>query len=100
MIPISFYLYLSLWMFLIGALTVVVRKNAIVMLIGIELMLNAVNLSFVTFSALHGDVAGQIPVFFIMVIAAAESGVGLAIIISLFRAYKSVDVSEASLLQK
>lgn len=100
MIPISFYLYLSFWMFFIGALTVVVRKNAIVMLIGIELMLNAVNLSFVAFSAMHGDVGGQIPVFFIMVIAAAESGVGLAIIISLFRANKSINVSEASLLQK
>lgn len=101
MIPISFYLYLSLWMFFIGALTVVIRKNAIVMLVGVELMLNAVNVSFVAFSAMRGDLSGQIPVFFVMVIAAAESGVGLAIIISLFRAFKSVDVSEAAtLLQK
>lgn len=99
MVPINYYLILSVFMFTAGALGVVIRKNAIVMLICIELMLNGVNLSFVAFSAVHNSLTGHVAVFFSMVIAAAESGVGLAIIISLFRHLRSTDSSEARFLK-
>lgn len=99
MVPISFYLALSAFMFTAGAIGVIIRKNAIVMLICIELMLNGVNLSFVAFSTVHGSLTGQVAVFFSMVIAAAESGVGLAIIISLFRHLKSIDATSAQYLK-
>lgn len=90
---------LSCFMFCAGVLTVLLRRDTILMLVGIELMLNAVNLCLVGFSSLHGELSGQIFVFFIMVVAAAESGVGLAIIISLFRAFRSVDREVASELK-
>lgn len=75
------------------------RRNAIVILMCIELMLNAVNLTFVTFSKMHGNLDGQVAVFFVLVIAAAESAVGLAIIISVFRSLVSVETTDAAQLK-
>lgn len=99
MIPTGYLLVLSLVMFSIGALGVLVRKNAIVVFMCIELMLNAVNLTFVSFSRAWGDLNGQIAVFFVMVVAAAEAAVGLAIIISVFRSIKSIDTTESAELK-
>ena len=90
-------LVLSAFLFVIGTLGVLVRRNAIIMFLCIELQLNAVNLSFVAFSRLHG-MDGQIFVFFVTV-AAAEAAVGLAIIISIFRHYETVDVGNFKLLR-
>jgi NADH-quinone oxidoreductase subunit K len=90
---------LSMALFLIGAVGVCVRRNAIVVFMCIELMLNAVNIAFVAFSRLHGGLDGQVAVFFVMVIAAAESAVGLAIILSVFRSFISVETSDVSELK-
>ena len=91
-------LIISAILFAIGAAGVLVRRNAIIMFLCIELMLNAVNLSFVAFSRMHG-IDGQIFVFFVMTVAAAEAAVGLAIIISIFRHYESVNVGDFNLLK-
>lgn len=99
MVPLSYYLAISAAMFVIGAVGVIVRRNAIVVFMSIELMLNAVNITFVAFSKLHANLDGQIAVFFIMVVAAAEAAVGLAIIIALFRTTKSVETVEAKELR-
>ena len=96
MVPISSYLTLSAIMFTLGVIGVIVRRNAIVVFMCIELMLNAVNLSFVAFSRSVGNLDGQIAVFFVMVVAAAEAAVGLAIIISLFRSTRSIETSDAA----
>ena len=96
MIPISYYLTLSALMFTIGVIGVVVRRNAIVVFMCIELMLNSVNLTFVALSRSVGNLDGQVAVFFVMVVAAAEAAVGLAIVISLFRTTKSVETSDAA----
>jgi len=93
------YLGLSLLLFVIGAIGVCIRRNAIVVFMCIEMMLNAVNLSFVTFSKLNGNLDGQIAVFFVMVIAAAEAAVGLAIILAVFRSVASVETSDAAELK-
>lgn len=90
---------LSMALFLIGAVGVCIRRNAIVVFMCIELMLNAVNIAFVAFSRLHGGLDGQVAVFFVMVIAAAESAVGLAIILSVFRSFISVETSDVSELK-
>jgi NADH-quinone oxidoreductase subunit K len=95
MIPLSFYLTLSAMLFAIGASGVVMRRNAIVVFMCIELMLNAVNISFAAFSVARGNVDGQIAVFFVMVVAAAEAAVGLGIILGLFRARKSIETGSA-----
>ena len=95
MVPISWYLILSALLFSIGLFGMCVRKNAIVLFMCIELMLNSVNLSFVAFSRMLGNLDGQIAVIFVMVVAAAEAAIGLAIVISLFRSRKSVDTSFA-----
>lgn len=100
MVAISHYLLLSAILFTIGAVGVVVRKNAIVIFMCIELMLNAVNISFVAFSRELGTLDGQIAVFFVMVVAAAEAAVGLAIIIALFRSLRSVETDEAIELKR
>lgn len=94
--PISFYLVISALLFGMGLLGVALRHNAIAVFMCIEMMLNAVNLAFVAFSRMHGGVSGQVVVFFVMVLAAAESAIALAIIISVFRAFKSVDISTAA----
>lgn len=93
------YVGLSLLLFAIGAVGVCIRRNAIVVFMCIEMMLNAVNLAFVAFSKLQGNLDGQVAVFFVMVIAAAESAIGLAIIISLFRNLVSVETTDAAQLK-
>ena len=91
-IGVSHYLILSAILFSLGMIGVLLRKNAIVMLMSIELMLNAVNLSFITFSKYNNNIDGQIMVFFVMTIAAAEAAVGLALIVSIFKRYKEVNI--------
>jgi NADH-quinone oxidoreductase subunit K len=91
-------LVLSAVIFVVGTFGVVVRRNAIIMFLCIELQLNAVNLAFVAFSRVVG-IEGQVFVFFVMTVAAAEAAVGLAIIISIFRHYETVDVSSFNLLK-
>ena len=94
------FIVLSAILFTIGAVGVLVRRNAIVVFMCIELMLNAANLTFVTFARMHGNLNGQVFAFFTMVVAAAEVVVGLAIIMSIFRARRSASVDEASLLKQ
>jgi NADH-quinone oxidoreductase subunit K len=93
------YIYLSTVLFTIGGATVLVRRNAIVVFMGVELMLNATNLAFVTFARMHGGLDGQVIALFVMVVAAAEVVVGLAIIMAIFRARRSVSVDDANLLK-
>jgi len=93
------FLTLSALLFTIGAVGVLVRRNAIVVFMCIELMLNATNLAFVTFSRVHGNLDGQIAAFFVMVVAAAEVVVGLAIIVAIFRTRRSASLDDASLLK-
>ena len=95
----DYYLYLSAVLFTIGATGVLVRRNAIVVFMCIELMLNAVNLTLVTFARINGTLDGQIMAFFVMVVAAAEVVVGLAIIMSIFRSRRSASVDDANLLK-
>ena len=97
---ISYYLYLSVTLFTIGAVGVVIRRNAIVMFMCIELMLNAANLSFVTFARINGNLEGQMVAFFTMVVAACEVVVGLAIIVMIYRSRRSASVDDASLLRR
>ncbi|MGN6752614.1 MAG: NADH-quinone oxidoreductase subunit NuoK [Intrasporangium sp.] len=93
------YIYLSVLLFAIGGATVLVRRNAIIVFMGVELMLNATNLALVTFSRIHGDLDGQVMALFVMVVAAAEVVVGLAIIMAIFRARRSASVDDANLLK-
>ena len=93
------YLYLSAVLFTIGALGVLLRRNAIVVFMSVELMLNASNLAFVSFADIHGNLEGQVMAFFVMVVAAAEVVVGLAIIMIIFRTRRSASVDEANLLK-
>lgn len=95
----TFYLCLSGAMFSLGTLGVFIRSNTIVILMCVELMLNAVNIAFVSLSVHFGNLDGQIYVFFVMSVAAAEVAVGLAIIISLFRNYRSVETKDAFILR-
>ena len=95
----TYYLLLSALLFSIGCVGVLVRRNAIVVFMCIELMLNAVNLTFVAFASFFQDVIGQLFVFIVMTVAAAEAAVGLGIIISIFRNRESLDVDEASILK-
>jgi NADH-quinone oxidoreductase subunit K len=96
----GFYLTLAALMFTVGVVGALVRRNAIVIFMFIELMLNAVNLAFVTFSRMHGTVDGQVLVFFVLVVAAAEVVVGLAIITLIFRYRASANVDDAHLLKR
>ncbi|GIG25490.1 NADH-quinone oxidoreductase subunit NuoK [Cellulomonas denverensis] len=96
---LTHYLVLSAILFSIGAATVLLRRNAIIVFMGVELMLNASNLALVTFSRLHGNLTGQVMAFFVMVVAAAEVVVGLAIIVSIFRTRKSASVDDINLLK-
>ena len=95
----AYYLLLSAALFTVGALGVLLRRNAIVVFMCVELMLNAVNLTLVTFSRINGTLDGQIMAFFVMVVAAAEVVVGLAIIVSIFRTRRSASVDDANLLK-
>jgi len=96
---LNFYLGLSALIFAIGTLGVLIRRNVIVMLMCVELMLNAVNISFVALSHNFGSADGQVYVFFVMTVAAAEVAVGLAIVIAVFRNYSSVEVNEVDTLK-
>ena len=98
-IPLAFYLSLSAVMFTIGTVGVLTRRNAIIIFMCIEMMLNAVNLTLVSFSAFMGDAAGQMFVFFVMAVAAAEAAVGLAIVLALFRARQTVYVDEINIMK-
>jgi NADH-quinone oxidoreductase subunit K len=93
------YLLLSAITFVIGVVGVLARRNAIIVFMSIELMLNSVNLSLVAFSAFLGDITGQMLVFFVMTVAAAEAAVGLAIIIALFRNKQTVNLEDMNILK-
>jgi NADH-quinone oxidoreductase subunit K len=99
MIPLSHYLGLSVILFTIGVLGVVIRRNAIVIFMCIELMLNAVNLTFVAIARSLSSLDGQVIVLLVMTVAAAEAAVGLAIIISIFRTKGTINVDEINLLK-
>ena len=93
------WLYLSVLLFSVGAVTVLVRRNAIIVFMGVELMLNATNLLFVTFARYHGNLDGQVIALFVMLVAAAEVVVGHAIIMTIFRTRRSASVDDANLLK-
>lgn len=99
MVPTSMYLAVSALLFVLGVTGVLIRRNAIVIFMCIELMLNAANLAFVALSRHFGQMQGQVFVFFVMTVAAAEVAVGLAIIVALFRQRETVDVDEVNLLK-
>jgi NADH-quinone oxidoreductase subunit K len=93
------FVALAVILFVIGAVGVLVRRNALVIFMCVELMLNAVNLAFVAFARMHGNLDGQVIAFFVMVVAAAEVVVGLAILMTIFRARRSASVDDANLLK-
>lgn len=97
--PLSHYLILSAIMFAIGVAGVLLRRNAIVIFMSVELMLNAVNLTFVAFAAQLNNIEGQIFVFFVMVVAAAEVAIGLALMVAIFRLRETVFVDELNLMK-
>jgi len=99
MVPLHYYLIVSAIVFAIGVIGVLIRRNLIVILMSIELMLNAVNLTFIAFSRFLGSMEGQVVVFFVMTVAAAEAVIGLAIIISVFRHRQTLDPQEMQLLK-
>jgi len=99
MVPIQSYLALSAILFVIGAAGVLARRNAIIVFMSIELMLNSVNLTLIAFSVHLGNATGQMLVFFVMTVAAAEAAVGLAIVIALFRRKKTVNLDEINILK-
>jgi len=99
MIPTTYYLALSALLFSIGVVGVLVRRNAIIIFMAIELMLNSANLAFVAYARQFGALDGQILVFFVMTVAAAEVAVGLALIVAIFRSKASIDVDEVNLLR-
>ena len=93
------YVFLAVILFVIGAVGVLVRRNAILIFLSVELMLNSCNLAFVSFSRLRGNLDGQVVAFFVMVVAAAEVVVGLAILMAIYRARRSASVDDATLLK-
>jgi len=99
MVPTTYYIALSAILFTIGALGVLLRRNAILIFMAVELMLNAANLAFVAFARAYGNLDGQIFVFFVMTVAAAEVAVGLALIVAIFRTRESIDVDQLSSLK-
>ena len=99
MVPASYYLALSVILFSLGVTGVLVRRNAIVIFMSLELMFNAANLVFVTFASYYQALSGQIFVFFVMTVAAAEVAVGLALMVAIFRAKKSIDVDQMSTMK-
>jgi NADH-quinone oxidoreductase subunit K len=98
-VPLNYYLILSAVVFSIGVGGVLIRRNLIVVLMSIELMLNAVNLTFIAFSRFLGSMEGQVIVFFVMAVAAAEAVIGLAIVISVYRHRQTLDPQEMQLLK-
>lgn len=99
MVPVSYYFALSAILFALGALGVLIRRNAIIIFMSVELMLNSANLLFVAFARMYEALQGQIYVFFVIAVAAAEVAVGLAIIVAIFRTKKSIDIDEMSSLK-
>lgn len=98
-IPLEYYLIISAVLFTIGTIGVLTRRNAIIIFMSLEIMLNSVNLTLVSFSSFFGDSAGQVFVFFVMSVAAAEAAIGLAIFLALFRNKKTIYVDEVNLLK-
>ena len=98
-LPIEYFLILSAFMFIVGVAGVLTRRNAIVVFMSVELMLNSANLTMVTFASFMGSAVGQLFVFFVMTVAAAEAAVGLAIIIAMFRNKLTVNIDEISILK-
>ncbi|MDD5466969.1 MAG: NADH-quinone oxidoreductase subunit NuoK [Anaerolineales bacterium] len=99
MLPVTYYLGLSAILFTLGALGVLIKRNAIVIFMSIELMLNAANLAFVTFARAYGALSGQIFVFFVMAVAAAEVAVGLALIVTIFHTKQNIDIDQMNMMK-
>jgi NADH-quinone oxidoreductase subunit K len=99
MVPLSYYLALSVTLFALGVLGVLTRRNAIVIFMSLELMFNAANLAFVAFALYYHALTGQIFVFFVMTVAAAEVAVGLALMVTIFRSKGSIDVDQVNSLK-
>lgn len=98
-VTVDWYVALSVILFSIGALGVLIRRNAIIIFMSIELMLNSANLALVAFAQQLGDINGQVLVFFVMTVAAAEVAVGLALLVSIFKLKKSIDISDVNILK-
>jgi NADH-quinone oxidoreductase subunit K len=98
-VPVEWYIALSAILFAMGAAGVLLRRNALIIFMSIELMLNAANLAFVAFARQLGDLDGQIFVFFVMTVAAAEVAVGLALIVTIFRTKRSINIDEINLMK-
>jgi NADH-quinone oxidoreductase subunit K len=98
-VPIQYYIFISAVLFCIGVLGVLFRRNAIIIFMSVELMLNSVNLLLVAFSTYHNNASGQVFVFFVMAVAAAEVAVGLAILVTIYRNVHSVDIDELKSLR-
>lgn len=94
LVPTSYYIILSALLFVLGVVGVLIRRNAILVFMSVELMLNSANLAFVAFARAFGDVAGQINVFFVITVAAAEVAVGLALIVAIFRTRQTIDIDD------
>jgi NADH-quinone oxidoreductase subunit K len=99
MVPVEWYTLLAVALFILGALGVLIRRNAIIVFMSVELMLNAANLAFVSFARLHNALDGQLFVFFVMAVAAAEVAVGLALIVTIFRTKHNIDIDQINSLQ-
>jgi NADH-quinone oxidoreductase subunit K len=99
MVPTSYYIVLSAVLFMLGVAGVLTRRNAIIIFMSVELMLNSANLAFVAFAREFMDISGQLFVFFVMTVAAAEVAVGLALIVTIFRTKKSINVDEVNQLK-
>jgi NADH-quinone oxidoreductase subunit K len=99
MVSLNYYIILSAILFTIGALGVLIRRNALIIFMSVELMLNAANLAFVAFSSVFQSFSGQLFVFFVIAVAAAEVAVGLALIVEIFKAKRSIDVDQMSSLK-
>ena len=99
MVPVNYYITLSAILFSIGTLGVLIRRNPLVVFMSVELMLNSANLAFVTFARMHQSLNGQVFVFFILAVAAAEVAVGLALIVQIFKTKHSINVDEMSSLK-
>jgi NADH-quinone oxidoreductase subunit K len=99
MIPITYFLALSAFLFVLGTLGVLIRRNALVMFMSLELMFNAGNLAFVTFARMYGNLEGQLLVFFVMTVAAAEVAIGLALMVEIFRSKRSINMDDLNNLK-
>jgi NADH-quinone oxidoreductase subunit K len=99
MLPVSYYIGLSAILFTIGTMGVLIRRNSIIIFMSVELMLNAANLAFVAFARIYQSLSGQIFVFFVMAVAAAEVAVGLALIVAIFQTKQSIDVDQMNTLK-